>query len=292
VQEKLHGDSVLLADMTILDKFTEAAPVLTPNERLLVREVMASPTSVALGTAGEFARQVGVHEATVSRLARKLGYASYAEFRDDLRREFIPTQDAALRLERTMSETSAGSILGDLARQEAEALLNIENFVKPEEITRAAELLIKAERVFFYGYGNAEMLAVMMVKRFRRFGRSAQQLSADPRSLAEAVLSFKPGDVVVTFAFRRPPRGYAALIESARQAGAATLVISGSVGATLAPQPDYLLAAPRGGSRDGFQTLTVPMTVCNALVIAAGLTEKDDTLKALDRLGELIRRFD
>jgi hypothetical protein len=34
------------------------------------------------------------------------------------------------------------------------------------------------------------------------------------------------------------------------------------------------------------------MTVCNAIVIAAGHTAKEESLKKLDRLGQLIERFE
>ncbi len=278
--------------MTILEKFKTAAGDLTPNERRLVQTVIDSPTSAALGTASELARAVGVHEATASRLARKLGYDSYAQFREALRHEFIATRETATRFEKTIAEAGSGSVLGDLAQREAQALARIEDFIRPEQINMVATKLMQAGRLFIYGYGNAETLALMMLKRFRRFGRDVQMLSADPRSLAEQALGFRKGDVVLTFVFRRAPRAYAPLLQSAQEAGAETIVISGSTGATLAPQPDHLLAAPRSGDPDAFQTLTVPMTVCNALVIMAGLIAKEDSLKKLDRLGQLIERFE
>lgn len=278
--------------MTVLDRFKGAADSLTPNERRLVTTVIESPTSAALGTASELAKAVGVHEATASRLVRKLGYASYAEFRDALRAEFIATQETATRFERTISETGPDSILGTLARQESNALGRIEDFITPEQINSAATTLMSAGRIFVYGYGNAETLALMMLKRFRRFGCDVQKLDADPRGLAEQALGFRADDVVLTFAFRRSPRAYDVLMEAAREAGATSIVISGSAGATLVPQPNCLLAAPRSGDPDGFQTLTVPMTVCNALVIAAGLSAKEESLKNLDRLGQLIERFE
>lgn len=278
--------------MTILEKFKTAAGDLTPNERRLVQTVIDSPTSAALGTASELARAVGVHEATASRLARKLGYDSYAQFREALRHEFIATRETATRFEKTIAEAGSGSVLGDLAQREAQALARIEDFIRPEQINMVATKLMQAGRLFIYGYGNAETLALMMLKRFRRFGRDVQMLSADPRSLAEQALGFRKGDVVLTFVFRRAPRAYAPLLQSAQEAGAETIVISGSTGATLAPQPNHLLAAPRSGDPDAFQTLTVPMTVCNALVIAAGLTAREDSLKKLDRLGQLIERFE
>ena len=278
--------------MSVLAKISSTAVSLTPNERRLVETVMQSPTEAALGTATELARIVGVHEATASRLARKLGYGSYAAFRDALRDEFIATRETATRFEKTIADTGPDSILGALARQEAQALSRIEDFITPAQLTAVAERLMSARRIYVYGYGNAETLALMMLKRFRRFGKDVHKLDADPRTLAEQALGFASGDVVLTFAFRRPPRGYAPLLETARLAGATAIVVSDSAGATLVPQPDHLLAAPRSGDPDSFQTLTVPMTVCNALVIAAGRTAKDESLKKLEQLGELIERFE
>lgn len=277
--------------MSLIDKISDQAPSLTPSERRLVETVIDSPTSAALGTAGELARAVGVHEATASRLAKKLGFDSYAAFRDALRAEFIATRETATRFERTIATSSSDTILGQLAQDEMQALGRIEDFISADQIATVARLLMGARRIYIYGYGNAAVLALMMVKRFRRFGKDVHQLDADPRGLAEQLLGLDASDVVLSFAFRRPPRAYAALMQTVREAGAVSIIISGNSGALLAPRPDHLLAAPRSGDPDAFQTLTVPMTVCNAIVIAAGLTAKEESLKKLDRLGQLIDRF-
>ncbi len=278
--------------MSVIANISKSTENLTPNERRLVQAVMNSPTVAALGTASDLAGSIGVHEATASRLARKLGYKSYASFREALREEFIATRDTAKRFEKTIAQNSSDSILGNLALQEAEALGRVEDAISGEQIGLAADMMIRADRIFIYGYGNSEVLALMMSKRFRRFGKDVHQLDGDPRSLAEQVLGLRRGDVVLTFAYRRAPRGYEGLIETAREAGVETIVIAGNSGAMLTPQPDHLLLAPRSGASDAFQTLTVPMTVCNAIVIAAGITAKQESLKKLEKLGQLIERFD
>ncbi|MGJ8534499.1 MAG: MurR/RpiR family transcriptional regulator [Alphaproteobacteria bacterium] len=278
--------------MSIIEKISKSSHALTPNERLLVQTVMDSPATAALGTASDLADSVGVHEATASRLARKLGYSNYAAFRHALRDEFIATRETATRFENTIAGNSADTILGDLAQQEMQALSDLGSIINPVQIAQIADALAGANRIFLYGYGNAEVLSLMLCKRFRRFGMDVHQLDGDPRSQAEKVLGMSQGDVLLTFAFRRPPRGYEALVETAREAGAETIVISGSSGAMLSPQPDILLIAPRSGSAEAFQTLTVPMTVCNAIVIAVGHIAKEESLKKLERLGQLIERFD
>lgn len=284
-----HG---LQGAMSIVQRIRETATGLTPSERRLVETLMDHPADAASVTASALARSVGVHEATASRLARKLGYGSYAAFRGALREEFIPTRETATRLKKTLTEAADGSILKTLAQQEADALGRIEEFISPAQIKTVAKKLVNADRLFLFGQGNAETLALMLLKRFRRFGQDVHMLSADPRSLAEQALSFRTGDVVLAFALRRAPHAYEALITTAREAGTETVVVSDTMGATLVPQPDYLLTAPRSGDKDAFQTLTVPMTICNALVIAAGQTTGDTALKSLDRLGDLIGRFE
>ena len=82
--------------MSLIEKISDQASLLTPSERKLVETVIESPKRAALGTANELAQSVGVHEATASRLAKKLGYDSYATFREALREEFIATNRALL----------------------------------------------------------------------------------------------------------------------------------------------------------------------------------------------------
>lgn len=278
--------------MSLIKTISDNAPSLTPNERLLVQSVIDDPTTAALGTASELAKAVGVHEATASRLAKKLGFSSYAGFRNVLRDEFIATNETATRFQKTISENDKGTILGNLVAEEVDALSHVDNFISDSQINQVAEMLMSAERIFIHGTGNAEILALLMLKRFRRFGKDVQQLGLDARSLAEQALGLRPGDVVLTFVFRRAPKHYLPLIETAREAGCKSIVICDSTGAMAAPAPDYMLAAPRSGSAEAFQTLTVPMTICNAIVIAAGLTEQKRSLKKLERLGQLIERFD
>jgi DNA-binding MurR/RpiR family transcriptional regulator len=278
--------------MSIMDRIQSAAESLTPSERKLIEAIVGAPQQAALGTALDLARGAEVHEASVSRLVRKLGFDNYSTFRSALQQEFIPTQETATRFEKSLGAADEHALLGALVAQEIAALSRVESFVSMDAIQTVAAQLMAARRIHVFGRGNAEILALMMVKRFRRFGRDVQMLSGDPRDLAEQALGFSAGDVVFGFAFRRPPRGYGALIDSAREAGASTIIVAGLSGAMLTPAPDIVLSAPRAGDSDAFQTLTVPMTVCNAIVLAAGAHEKDGSLRMLDRLGDLIARFE
>ena len=278
--------------MSILDRVQTAADQLTPAEKRLVHAIVAKPRDVALGTAAELARRSGVHEATVSRLARKLGFESYSGFRNAVRDEFIVRTDPAVRVRNTLRSARDGDILGDLISKEIEALVAIPDYIEPMRLKAAAKALASARKIFVFATGNAETLATMMSRRLRRLALECDFLRGDGRDLAEQSVSMRKGDVLLAFAFRRQPRMYAPLLNRARAVGARSIVVAGSIGPGLTPVADYLLSAPRSGDTNTFQTLTVPMVICNALVLATMQIDEARALKRLEELGELIEQFE
>lgn len=259
---------------------------LTPSEAKLVGELMRTPREIALTTSAEFAARVGVHEATTSRLARKLGFSGYAAFRDALRDEFVQRTEPADRISATLAEAE-GNLLAHLVRAEIAALEGLSDHLDEGEIAAAAAAL-RGRRVFLYAHGHATSLADMAERRMRRMGMETRALRGSARDLAEQALLMGSEDALLMFAFRRQPQGYAPLLRLARKVGAVTLAVSDTMGPQLQPAPDVLLAAPRAGLPGGFQTLTVPMLMTNALILALGASG----LEPLDRLGGLIAAFE
>ena len=274
--------------MSILDRVQTLAEQLTPAERRLVQEVVSKPREVALGTAAGLAKRSGVHEATASRLARKLGFDTYAGFREALREEFFVRTDPAVRVRNTLETSRGCDLLAQLVTREIEALSALPDFVTPDRLEAAAAAVAEARKVFIFATGNAETLAIMMSRRLRRLALDAEVLHGDGRDIAEQIIGMRGDDVLLAFAFRRQPRLYAPLLERVRDIGAKSVVITGSIGAALAPAADHLLSAPRSGEPDTFQTLNAPMALCNALVLTIMQRDEANALRRLEGLGELI----
>lgn len=276
---------------SIIERIQAVAETLTATEQKLVSVLMQAPREVAIGTSGEFAARLGVHEATTSRLARKLGFSSYAQFRDALRREYLRNAAPAERISTTLNNVREQGFLPLLVASEIEALSAIGDHVTDEKILSAAQALNR-NRVFLYGHGNATVLVELMERRLRRLGIVAQPLSGNRRDLAEQMLTLSSQDTLLLFAFRRQPPDYSTLMEVAGAVKAGTVLISGTIGPSLTPRPDVLLSAPRAGMPDSFQTLTVPMAICNAIILALAAQRGEAALGTLDRLGSLIARFE
>lgn len=275
----------------LIERVQSVAESLTVTEQRLISELLRAPRDVAIGTSSEFAARLGVHEATTSRLARKLGFSSYSTFRDALRREFLKAADPAGRISATLDDARRQGFLPLLVTQEMQALAGMSDHITDARILEAADRLDR-RRVFIHAHGNAEVLSMLMERRLRRLGIDSQPLTGSPRDIAEKVLTLSGDDALLLFAFRRQPPVYARLMEVAGEAQASTVVISGTIGPSLTPAADVLLSAPRAGLPDSFQTLTVPMAICNAIVLALAHRRGEAAMDMLDRLGDLITKFE
>jgi DNA-binding MurR/RpiR family transcriptional regulator len=280
MQENLH----YIASMPFKDIVAQQQGNLSVSDRQIIQELLSDPARTAFLSAAEIGERVGVHEATVVRLAKKLGYNGYKDLRYDLRDEIAPAERVRRRLKGTTE-------LATLVEQEIATLQALVNTIPQAAIDDAARLLIAARKVFVFGQGHASALVDYMNRRLRRSGFETIALRMQGRELAEHVLALNEQDVVLGFAFRTQPQGLAPLLNVAAHRGARSIVISDTVGVLLRPQPDILLAAARG-EEDQFLTLTVPMVICNSVILTIARLDEGRSMKQLDHLSDLIRLFE
>lgn len=249
-----------------------------------MQELLSDPTQTAFLSAAEVGERVGVHESTVVRLAKKLGYRGYKELRSDLHEEIAPAERVRRRLVGTTE-------LAGLVEQEIGTLQALVKTVPQETIDQSARLLMGARRVFLFGQGHATALLEYMDRRLRRSGFDTVTLTGQGRELAEHSLSLTHQDVLLSFVFRVQTRGLSPLLKQATQVGARTIMIADTAGPLIRPQPDVLLVASRG-AEDQFLTLTVPMVICNALILTIARLDEGNSMRQLDQLTALIRVFE
>jgi DNA-binding MurR/RpiR family transcriptional regulator len=263
----------------------------TDADQRIIKQLLAHPVSASFLSAAELASRVGVHEASAVRLAQKLGYRGYPELRAALQADLTNDAAPAERVRRSLAHAEDTTVLQSLIANEVAALQNIAEHIQQPQLDEASLVLRHARRVFVFGRGHATILVELMDRRLRRSGVDTVRLHATGRDLAEHLLTLNTADVVLAFAFHREPSDLATLLENSATVGARTIVISDTLGPLIRPRPDILLTAPRGIEGE-FQSLGVPMTICNALVLTMTRLDNGASLDALNRLADLAGRFE
>lgn len=264
---------------------------LTASDRRLLQELLANPMEGAFLSATALAARAGVHATTAVRLARRLGFAGYPDLRAKLQAEVIDAAEPAARVQRSLVTAGGGSILEALVQTDLAALERLPRMLDQSQIDEAAQMLVGAREVFLFGQGTATSLVTLMERRLRRAGFRVTPLHHRSRQIAERVVSLGAGDVVFAFAFHSVPRGMAPLLEYVAQAGAASVVLTDLSREALSPRPNLVISAERGAGHEEFQSLTVPMAVCNAIVLTISKLDGGASIEGMRKYSNLVRRF-
>jgi DNA-binding MurR/RpiR family transcriptional regulator len=278
----------MVARRNLADLVAARRDTLTDADRRLVDILLADRTAGSFLPAHSVARQAGVHASTAGRLARKLGFATYREMRSALQDTVVAELDASVRVRRRLSRVRGSSLLGSVVEGEIAALSALVRQISDADIVAAAGLLREAGRILVAGEGHASSLADMFVRRLVRSGYRAAVVAHVDWQAADQLLGLAAGDVVVALVFRHESPAVDALVTCARSLGARTLLVTDRHAGI--PACDLALVAERG-EKGEFHSLTVPMAVCNTLILELSRSDRGRSMKTLARVETLQRMF-
>lgn len=277
--------------MSLLSRIKDQSDRLTSSDKRLIEVLLGQQDEAVFLSAAQLASRAQVHETTATRLAQKLGYSGYPELRAQLRDEVLQGQEPATRIRRSVAQVAGGDYLANLVAGEQEALNSLLRCVSQADLDAAADMIVAAQRVFVFAQGHAVAIAGLLRRRMDRFGFDTAMLTGRGREIAERAVAMTDRDLVVALAFRRQPDGYDALMGLAAMRGARTMLISDLAGPTMTPPAEHVIAAPRGRSGSEFQSLNVPMTIINAILLTIAGRHEQQVVGKLEELADLFDRF-
>jgi DNA-binding MurR/RpiR family transcriptional regulator len=267
-------------------------PRLTKSEQKLASFLMTSYDQAAFLNAAEMAAQMEISEATVVRFARSVGYKSFPELKRCLQDIFRDKNSPATRLQRKLADlqTGEGHILTKVVDMELQYLSDVPRSVSQADFDRAVRIILKAEHIFIFGVGPSHILAELVELRLNRFGVAATALTDTGRNLFDKMLLLRHGDVVLATGFNRLTGELVAVIERAHQVGCKVVLLTDTLGAHFKDKVDVVLSARRGPV-SSFHSLTVPMAIMNAIILAVAMSRPEESVAYLDQLAELRTSF-
>ena len=197
---------------------------LHPSERRVAEVVLGFPGQLASYSASEIARLANVSNATVSRLVRRLGYASFEEARQAARAE----QQAGAALFRIGVGADGEGQDDAIRRHLAQSRHNLDRTLKaaaPAAIDDLAQAILGAPRLRTFGFRSAQPLARYLAWQVMQVVPDAATMPRDGETLAEGLASLGPGDCAILIALRRAPRGLDRLADAMGRCGVAVAVI-------------------------------------------------------------------
>jgi len=124
--------------MTLHDRIQATADRLTDADRRILEVLLSHPTESAFLPAAEVTQRAGVHQASATKLAQRLGYTGYPDLRRGLQHDLLEGTTPAERVQRRLEHAGAGNLLASLVADEVAVLRELPRQVRQAGLDQAA----------------------------------------------------------------------------------------------------------------------------------------------------------
>jgi DNA-binding MurR/RpiR family transcriptional regulator len=258
-------------------RVTFASGEFTANDSRVVEYLRGHLADLPFLAADELAATVGVSRAAVVRLSQKLGYARFADLRNDAQRQFRDLGSSPL------SRFSGGIAEGDSAEATLEkfekdaANLQATATMIADRLPPAARDLAAAPHVFVAGSRNSYSLALYFYHLLHGVRSGARLL--DP-GFPDEISDLTTDDVLVTVLFRRYSEVSVQVLQWAVRRGAKTIAVTDGPAHPFLQGVTHVLPVA-SSSPVLFQSMTAAVATLEALVAEAAQVTPDETTRML-----------
>ncbi len=274
------------------ERIAAARPDLSPAEDRVASFFAQHREEVVFLSAAEIAARLDMSDATVIRAAQSLGYSGLPDLKTELRDALRTRATPTLRLGRSLEDLGEdpAAVLEHVLATEMELLHDARKTLRPEDFSRALDLLAKAERVVIQGLGPNAPLAEYFAARLRRMRRPALAVGERGQALADALLDMRKGDVVIVLAYDRQNPESELTLERARDLGLPSILVTDTLGLALAGQFTVALSARRAGG-GMFHLSAITVVVLDTLLFGLAGRDRAGALGAAEELQEIRARI-
>ena len=265
------------------------APVSLGAKALgVVADLVDRPEEVAVRSITELAASLEVNASTLSRLARNLGYAKFADFQSVFRDRVAAahghfySQQGHRLIDVDGGTDDTVSVIAQIAR---ETVTNIDTFVAQldsPDLLAAAKLLARARRVRMYGVRQIHSVTSLLSYSLSLIRPDVTLIDVPGHGLAESLAQLSRGDVLVVSSVRPYSRRVVEVARIAGEAGIDVIALTDSRASPLAARADHSFFIPHQSS---FITNSIGAYVvfCEGLTNLVARQLGGKVLRALER---------
>jgi DNA-binding MurR/RpiR family transcriptional regulator len=258
---------------------------LTPSEEKIVQILLADYPTSGLSTASNLAKKAGVSDATVVRLAVKLGFEGFP----DLQRRLLSEVEARLHSPLLMMETKRSS---EAAQGIAEAYLHAvsETIDKTVGATPAntydkvAKLIMESKgRVGLVGGRFSRHIAGMLAGYLSQLRPGVHDIGTLAAPSFDILVDYGKRDVLIAFDYRRYQNDVVAFASQAADRGATVVLFTDQWLSPIAEHAEVTIICPLDVPSP-YDTLAPAVAQIEALVAQILSTLDDSTRRRIENL--------
>lgn len=276
----------------LLKRIDTSLPKMSKGHKLVATFILEHYDRAAYMTASRLGAEVGISESTVVRFANELGFDGYPDLQHSLR-EIVRNKLTTLqRIEITNDRIGNSDILDKVVISDIDKIRRTLDKINHDHFNAAVDAILKAENIYILGMRSSSTIASFMSFYFNLIFDNVRHVSGSGGSeIFENIMRITDRDVMIGISFPRYSKRCINAVQFAKNQGAHVIALTDSGISPIASLADSLLLA-ESDMASFVDSLVAPLSIINALIVAAAMKKKEDVSDTFKRLEEIWDEYD
>lgn len=276
----------------LITKIQSELPGFSKGQKQIARFILEHYDKAAFMTASRLGVTVGVSESTVVRFATELGYDGYPHLQRALQEMIRNKLTSVQRMEVAGDRMGSRDVLQTVLHADTDMIRVTLDEIDRDAFQGAVDALMGAKRIYILGVRSSSALASFLGFYFNLLFENVTLVHTNSVSeIFEQVLRVGPGDVLFGISFPRYSKRTLSAMKYARDRGARVIALTDSQLSPLARVADHVLLA-RSDMASFVDSLVAPLSVINALIVAVGMSRRDEIEQTFNKLERIWEEYD
>lgn len=276
----------------LITKIQSELPGFSKDQKQIARFILEHYDKAAFMTASRLGVTVGVSESTVVRFATELGYDGYPHLQRALQEMIRNKLTSVQRMEVAGDRMGGRDVLQTVLHADTDMIRVTLDEIDRDAFQGAVDALMGAKRIYILGVRSSSALASFLGFYFNLLFENVTLVHTNSVSeIFEQVLRVGPGDVLFGISFPRYSKRTLSAMKYARDRGARVIALTDSQLSPLARVADHVLLA-RSDMASFVDSLVAPLSVINALIVAVGMSRRDEIEQTFNKLERIWEEYD
>ena len=276
----------------LITKIQSELPGFSKGQKQIARFILEHYDKAAFMTASRLGVTVGVSESTVVRFATELGYDGYPHLQRALQEMIRNKLTSVQRMEVAGDRMGGRDVLQTGLHADTDMIRVTLDEIDRDAFQGAVDALMGAKRIYILGVRSSSALASFLGFYFNLLFENVTLVHTNSVSeIFEQVLRVGPGDVLFGISFPRYSKRTLSAMKYARDRGARVIALTDSQLSPLARVADHVLLA-RSDMASFVDSLVAPLSVINALIVAVGMSRRDEIEHTFNKLERIWEEYD
>lgn len=276
----------------LITKIQSELPGFSKGQKQIARFILEHYDKAAFMTASRLGVTVGVSESTVVRFATELGYDGYPHLQRALQEMIRNKLTSVQRMEVAGDRMGGRDVLQTVLHADTDMIRVTLDEIDRDAFQGAVDALMGAKRIHILGVRSSSALASFLGFYFNLLFENVTLVHTNSVSeIFEQVLRVGPGDVLFGISFPRYSKRTLSAMKYARDRGARVIALTDSQLSPLARVADHVLLA-RSDMASFVDSLVAPLSVINALIVAVGMSRRDEIEHTFNKLERIWEEYD